>query len=215
MAACGLLWTDRFCDDPVYDMPRGIVLNAEDALVQHHEKCVCACSKVIRRELLQDLRFPVGKLYEDAFVTHELVLGAERVVIFEEQLYYYFSNPTSITRAKWSDRKLDSIEAYELRLAYLLKHGYRKAYDREREIYVEELTDKILHIINSRTQKDEHQKTLNMLREKLRTALKDARKHGLVRWNGETMWAYFLAMHTDVVWKTVRAAQKTYHKIRR
>lgn len=215
MAACGLRWTDRYLDDHIYDHPQSIVLNAEDALVLHHEKCVCACSKVIRKELFQNLRFPIGKLYEDAFVTHELIFGAEKVVLFEERLYYYYNNPTSITRAKWSNRQLDSIEAYEIRLNYLLEHGYQKAYNREQEIYVEELTDKLLHISDSPGWKEQHQATFDMLREKLRAALKKARKDGLVRWNGESMWAYFLAMHTDAVWKTLRVAQKVYHRIRR
>lgn len=215
IAACGLFWTDRFCQDHHHENLRGIVLDAEDALVLHHEKCVSACNKIILRELVRDIRFPVGKLYEDAFVSHKLIMNAKTVVIFEESLYYYYNNPGSITRVKWSDRKLDSIEAYEQRLEYLREHGYKKAYRREQEIYIEELTFKILDLLNSREEGTEHQQTLDLLRDKLRPALKAARQEGLVSWNGETMWSYFFALHTDAVWKAARIAQKIYHKIRK
>lgn len=215
VAMGGYHWISNYCEDADLSDAKPKVMNAEQAITEYYAICTPAWGKIIRKDLIADLRFPVGKLYEDAFVTHKFIFAAKQVAIYEEKLCYYYNNPNSITRTKWSDRKLDSIEAHELRLQYFMQHGYRKAYDREREIYVEELTDKILHVINSQTQKDEHQKTLNMLREKLRTALKDARKDGLVRWNGETMWSYFFALHTDAVWKAARIAQKIYHKIRK
>lgn len=215
IAICGPWWTDRVLEDPDHSNAEAVLMDTEQAYVEHQEKCTPGWCKLIRKTLMTEVRFPVGKLYEDAFTTHKLLFSVEKVAVFREKLYYYYSNPNSITRAKWSDRKLDCIEAHELRLQYFLENGYQKAYFREQEIYVEELTDKLLHIADSRASAREHQETFDMLREKLRIALKQARENGLVRWNGETMWAYFLAMHTDVVWKTVRAAQKTYHKIRR
>ena len=215
IATCGLYWTEKSCPDPDYSRAKPEILDAEQAFVKHQEKCTPACAKLIFKELMDGLRFPLGKLHEDAYITHKMLFAAKKVAVFQEKLYYYYCNPGSITRAKWSDRKLDCIEAHELRMEYFLEHGYLKAYDREQEIYVEELTDKLLHISDSPGWEKQHRATFDMLRKKLRTALKKARKDGLVRWNGETMWAYFLAMHTDVVWKSLRIAQKTYHKIRR
>ena len=56
-----------------------------------------ACNKIFVRRLFDDVRFPEGKLFEDA---HTLPLILERchlVGCTEEGLYYYTSNPEGIT----------------------------------------------------------------------------------------------------------------------
>lgn len=208
-------WTDVCIEDPDFSGAVPFLLDAEDAMVQHYSKCTPAWGKIYARELYTDLRFPVGKLYEDAYVTHIAIFASEKVAVFEEKLCYYYYNPNSITRAKWSDRKLDSIEAHEQRLAFFREHGWQKAYLREWEIYVEELTNKLLHLVDTRASEEDHRDTYVHLRKKLRIALKEARKMGLIQWNGETMWSYFFALPTDAVWKTARVLQKCYHKIRK
>lgn len=215
VSVCGLFWTDRDCEDSLLETVQVVCMEPEEAFTRHHEKCICACSKLISKRFFSELRFPVGKLYEDAFVTHQFLFASSAVTILEDKLYYYYHNPTSITRAKWSDRKLDSIEAHEGRLVYFKEHGYQKAYLREQEIYVEELTDKIRHLIDSREKKTDHQEVLDCLKGKLRIAMKQARKDGLIPWNGETMWSYFYVLPTDAVWKTARAAQILYHKLKK
>lgn len=214
LSVCGLYWTSQYCEDVPLKKVQAMCLDPEQAFTQHYEKCIPACSKLIEKRFFKELRFPVGKQYEDAFVTHKFLFASPAVAVLQEKLYYYYNNPTSITRAKWSDRKLDSIEAHEQRLAFLEEHGYRKAYLREQEIYVEELTDKIRHLVNTREHETDHQKVLNHLRDKLRAALKKARNDGLIGWNGETMWSYFFALRTDAVWKAANLAQKVYHKIK-
>ena len=215
VAMGGYHWTSAYQEDEDLSGARAVVMDAERAMTEHYATCTPAWGKIFRKDLFADLRFPVGKLYEDAYVTHKPIFAAGRVAIYKEKLCYYYNNPTSITRAKWSDRKLDSIEAHEGRLVYFKEHGYQKAYLREQEIYVEELTDKIRHLIDSREKKTDHQEVLDYLKGKLRIAMKQARKDGLIQWNGETMWSYFYALPTDAVWKTARAAQILYHKLKK
>lgn len=215
VSVCGLFWTDRDCEDSLLETVQVVCMEPEEAFTRHHEKCICACSKLISKRFFSELRFPVGKLYEDAFVTHQFLFASSAVTILEDKLYYYYHNPTSITRAKWSDRKLDSIEAHEGRLAYFKEHGYQKAYLREKEVYVEDLMDKIRHLLDTRQGKDDHQQTLRMMQEKLRCALASARAEGLMPFNRENMWCYLYAMRTDVVWKAARAAQKVYHNLKK
>ena len=214
ISVCGLLWTDRTCPDHVLNAPEGIPMGAEEAFSRHYEKLVGVCSKIIRKDLFAQIRFPVGKLYEDAFVSHKLLFQGEKVTVFQDCMYYYYYNPDSITRIKWSDRKLDSIEAHELRLQYCRDHGYQTALRREKEAYVEDLMDKIRHLLDTRESEQDHQDTLRMMQEKLRKALAEARAEGLVPFNRENLWCYLYAMKSDVVWKTARSAQKIYHKLK-
>ena len=72
---------------------------------------VIACGKLFHKSLFSDVRFPVGKLHEDEFVTFRLFSKAGTVAYVDAQLYYYFQNDHGITRGPFSNRQLDLFEA--------------------------------------------------------------------------------------------------------
>jgi len=57
-----------------------------------------ACDKLYRRELLEGLRYPEGRVCEDMPVTYRLALKAERVALCSKPMYYYFHRQGSITQ---------------------------------------------------------------------------------------------------------------------
>ena len=60
-----------------------------------------ACNKVFRRELFNEIRFPVGKVFEDTFTYPYLLQRAKTVATTSKGLYYYCQNDKGITaRAK-------------------------------------------------------------------------------------------------------------------
>lgn len=63
---------------------------------------VSACAKLIRRELLEDIRFPPGRLHEDVFVTHLILHRAGRVALTRRALHFYRQRPGSITAGTMS-----------------------------------------------------------------------------------------------------------------
>lgn len=213
IAVCGLLWTDRMAADAQYGDLVAMTLDAETTYELHCEKMTGPCAKLYEKTLWENVRFPANKRAEDAFVTHIPLFRAETVAVLEEKLYYYFDNSDSFTRSKWSNRMLDNIEAHELRLEFLREHGYEKALLREKEIYVEELANKVTHLLDTR-QGDAFADTLCMLQEKLRLALASAQEDGCVPFNRENLWAYLYAMKSDWQWKAARGLQKAYRKIK-
>lgn len=213
-AACGSYPTAEFCEDKDVIHAEIQRMNAEDAFCDHHAKCMPAWGKIIKKDLFSDMCFPVGKLNEDAYITHLLLFSGEKVVVCAEKLYYYYSNPTSITRAKWSDRKLDGIEAHEQRLQFFKENHYQKAYRRELEIYIEELTVRIIHLLETRQSPDGHMDALRTMQSKLRFALQKARKEKAITTDRELMWSYLFAMRTDCLWKAAMVARAVYHKIK-
>lgn len=215
IAACGLQRTDQVVPDTRYGKVTGIALDAETTYVLHYEKTIGPCAKIYQKNLLQDVQFPVNKRSEDAFVTHIPLFRAGKVAILEEKLYYYYNNPASFTRTKWSDRMLDTVDAHELRLAFLREAGYEKALLRQKEVYVEELAGLIRHLLDSRESENDQEDTLRYLQQKLRVALASARKEGLVPFNRENLWAYLYAMETDAVWKAARKLHKLYRKVKK
>ena len=101
------------------------VTNAEQTLeMLYTEKgfSVSAWNKLYRRELWQDLRFPVGKLCEDAFTTYQLVHRAKKVVHLPEAMYCYRIRPNSIMTSTFSHQKMDQEEAWRHNYLFAREH---------------------------------------------------------------------------------------------
>lgn len=103
-------------------------LSPETLWCQNHTNAVVAWGKLYRLRLFRDVRYPVGKIYEDNFTTHKLLFGCPKVAVTEDALYCWCPNPESTTRSAWSPRQLDAIEALETQLAFFEDKGYPKAY---------------------------------------------------------------------------------------
>ena len=84
-----------------------------------------AWGKLYRRELFETVRYPVGKLHEDEFVTYRLLLQCREVAVLAAPMYAYYVNPASITRKNWSPRKLHAWEAFEQQIAFFEARGDR------------------------------------------------------------------------------------------
>lgn len=76
------------------------------------------CNKIFKKELFQGITFPVGKLYEDEYVTYRLFERASKVRLITDVFYFYRSNPKSITHSPFSEREFDRIYASELKLKF-------------------------------------------------------------------------------------------------
>ena len=59
-----------------------------------------AWDKLYHRSILQDFRYPLGKICEDVPVTYRIALKAERVVLCDRPFYNYLHRSGSITKEK-------------------------------------------------------------------------------------------------------------------
>lgn len=73
---------------------------------------VSAWNKLYKRTIFDDLRYPVGKIYEDTFVIHEVLNRCARISHLNEQFYYYVMRSGSILHATFSTKNLDIGEAF-------------------------------------------------------------------------------------------------------
>ena len=81
--------------------------------------------KLFKRELLQDLPFPIGKITEDTYWTWKVLLRASKVVYLNRCIYWYRVGLTGTLSNKWSEKRIyDEIEAREEKLAILASLGY-------------------------------------------------------------------------------------------
>ena len=56
-----------------------------------------ACDKIYHKSLLENFRYPEGRVCEDVAVTYKIVLGTDRAVFSERPFYNYYHRPGSIT----------------------------------------------------------------------------------------------------------------------
>lgn len=61
-----------------------------------------------------NLKYPVGLLYEDIPITHELFSKASSIAMIDVEDYYYFQRKDSIVNKEFNSKKLDIIERGQL-----------------------------------------------------------------------------------------------------
>lgn len=86
-----------------------------------------ACGKLYKRTAFEDIRFPVGKLHEDVFVTYKVVEKCAKISVLAEKLYYYLQRDNSIMHARYHKGRLDAVEALLNALKFLIERNLLEA----------------------------------------------------------------------------------------
>ena len=69
-----------------------------------------AWGKLYKRQIIEKLRYPVGKLYEDIPVTYSAITLSSKIVVIKNIDYYYFQRKDSIQNAKFNIKKMDGVK---------------------------------------------------------------------------------------------------------
>lgn len=69
--------------------------------------------KLFKREVFENVRFPIGKIFEDIYILDELMLRAETVYIDTAPKYHYVQRTNSILHTPFHNGDQCIIEAYE------------------------------------------------------------------------------------------------------
>lgn len=129
---------------------------------------VAAWNKLYRRELWDDLRFPVGRICEDTFTTYRLVHGANRIVQLPYALYCYRIRPNSIMTSQFSPKRMDEEEAW--RCNYLFTKEYYPSVGKAAFDFYLQKVNMLMHTIPAE-QQNEYRKEYVFLREIMRKNL--------------------------------------------
>jgi len=75
-------------------------------------------AKLYHRSIIEGIRMPEGRIYEDDFTTWKFYFRSRRVILTNQSLYYYTDNANSIMAKHMKMPRLDFIEAYEERIEF-------------------------------------------------------------------------------------------------
>lgn len=80
-------------------------------------------NKLYRREIVEGIQFPKGKLYEDVFTSYQFLARAQVLVKTKRHEYNYFQRENSICRQDLTLQNFDSIDANAARYNYIVDHA--------------------------------------------------------------------------------------------
>lgn len=80
-------------------------------------------NKLYKRDIVDGVRFEVGKYHEDEFWTYQVFDRAEKILFADVELYYYYQRQDSIMGQAFSLKRLDAIEGRYRRLE-MFKENY-------------------------------------------------------------------------------------------
>ena len=70
---------------------------------------ISAWGKLYKKELFDKVKYPVGRLYEDAATTYKLIDLCKTIAFKSEEKYVYFVRNNSITTKTFNPKKMDLI----------------------------------------------------------------------------------------------------------
>lgn len=84
---------------------------------------ISPCWKLIDKSLYDGIRYPDGKIFEDIYVTHQLLYKAKKIAVVDQKLVYYYQHPDSIMNKKYHVGKLDYLDASKQRISFFQERG--------------------------------------------------------------------------------------------
>lgn len=103
---------------------KSFVLNQREAiesLVSDRVFRTNAWNKLYDINLWEDVRFPIGKKYEDVHIMHEIYCKCEKIAFLDRGLYYYFQRNDSIVHVPNLESYMDFVYGTIQRYNYLFK----------------------------------------------------------------------------------------------
>ncbi len=96
-----------------------IIYNEKEALIDlfyQRNMETGAWGKLYKKELWKDIRFPIGKLFEDIPTIYKTFFLSKRIVVLPTALYFYLLRETSIMGTVFSCKKMDAVYCSKMML---------------------------------------------------------------------------------------------------
>jgi len=178
VSVCGYCETEG--DDPWEEGELSSKLwPVEQYYVEHNVNATIAVCKLYHKSCFEQMRYPVGRIHEDEFVTYRVLFEYEQIAVIDSPMYAYFVNPQGITKSGWTPKRLDGLLAYQQQLYYFKRNGYVKAYCAQAVKYIRKLCLSIKAISNSKAFTN---------RRRILVSLKKDLMLGLIRYRNDSIF---------------------------
>lgn len=123
VSICSMLtFVDTNIDSSCCGTPAQFIsLSGRDAIAYRYsgKLSIACCGKLIDSRMIEEYRFPVGKIHEDQAIMPFIIYESRTVAITQAKLYFYRIRKGSITGTSFSLKHFDNIEFMNLFIEYL------------------------------------------------------------------------------------------------
>lgn len=78
-----------------------------------HLNFVQPCNKLYKKYLFEKIKYPEGRIYEDEYIVAEMMAQIKKLVLSKKACMFYRTSFESVTRSKFSKKKLQEYDAME------------------------------------------------------------------------------------------------------
>ena len=144
----------------------------ENLLVDHFWNYNYAWGKLYHKSVFEDIRYPVGKNFEDTFTTYKVLYKCDEIAFTPTSLYYYFRNETGISRSPWKESELVIFDAMREQMDFYKANGYTNAFETEHKLFVNHHAYQIVRIKENKKDLKKNKKFLKEIRGNLKRYLR-------------------------------------------
>ena len=148
---------------------------------EYKSLAVVVWNKLYKREIFDEIRFPNGKIYEDAFVICDILDNSKRVSYTLKPLYNYVYRANSIINT-FAVNHFNRIDAFNKRISFYAKNGYDDLVYDEKNRKTDVLINYLIKMKNNNIKDKE---TYNKYYKELVETNKE------VKWKGSTKYVKF------------------------
>lgn len=107
----------------------------------HWTENIVVWNKMYLTKLFKNIRYPVGKIHEDEFITYKILYNLDKMAVISECLYNYRQTGESIVSKKFNLKRLDILEALEERIKFLKNKNERELYELTLRCYLQKTAE--------------------------------------------------------------------------
>ncbi len=94
------------------DRVKFCIADSTDVINNMSVSDIIACNKLYDVALFKGIRFPKGRIHEDLATTYKIFDRVKKIIVVDEDLYFYYVNPEGITGSKIKNNRIDLLTIY-------------------------------------------------------------------------------------------------------
>ena len=139
-------------------------INSEEIYITG--KSIVVWNKLYKRQLFNDIRFPIGKKYEDDLTTYKIFNKINKLASTEKVLYNYVQRKNSLMHKEFSMDRLEALEVFDNYEHFFKEYNNRYLYVKCLVRYLRILYTILEELYNS--QYKEKEKVKNIIEKKFK-----------------------------------------------
>lgn len=183
VSVCGTYIDYKDNVDEQQDSPKMKCFNAKQAIesvLYQKEIATSAWDKLYKREVFENIRYPLGRALEDLFTTYKLFDKVDKIAVTEQKKYHYRVRRDSLLNSYSVNAQNDADEALQ-EIEKFIKKKYPSLMPAVNSMYVRTNFSFLRHNIESGLNEEYAKKTVMNIRKRALKVMIDRKSTGMAK----------------------------------